>query len=360
MEEISPSSQFVLPCGARIRANGPTAQAIKVAVIGATTKASNRGKHRPTTGGLPNLFCLRISRVMTSSLIRLHQFHRVIQSTDWSRKAQLAGRSVEDLRVHELCFRGMNEFSLRMLSEGRFQSIVWTRNTAESVLVTQLLKSIREMKADVDAVALECIKEQGLPVPDKHKQAASFMEPLVDVLLKEIKSRVPAAAASSSADFEELIRAKAKLAQAGLALTPRKPAAPSQASESPSKPGKSQGLPIDNQRGTKRKAEEQDPSSQVRKLLSGKPVTSLKDNRRKSVSNEHVESWMQTSKQQYKGKFRELNKHVNFVVKLLSENADRNEILEAAIKFGLDGKFAARLNISSLSKCIAVAKYQAA
>ena len=258
----------------------------------------------------------------------------------------------------------MSEFSLRMPSEGRFQSIVWTRNTAESVLVTQLLKGIREMKADVDAVALECIKEQGLPVPDKHKQAASFMEPLVDVLLKEIKNRVPTAAASSSADSEELIRAKAKLAQAGLALTLRKPAAPSQASESPSKPDQSQGLPIDNQRGTKRKAEEQvkdpDPSSQVRKLLSGKPVTSLKDNRPKSVSSEHVESWIHTFKQQYKGKFRELNKHVNFVVKLLSENADRKEILEAAIKFGLDRKFAARLNVSSLSKCIAVAKYQAA
>ena len=290
-----------------------------------------------------------------------HQFHRVIQSTDWSRKAQLAGRSIEDLRVHEICFRGTSEFSLRMLSEGRFQSIVWTRNTAESVLVTQLLKSIREMKADVDAVALECIKEQGLPVPDKHKQAASFMEPL---LLKEIKNRVSTAAASSSADSEELIRAKAKLAQAGLALTPRKPAAPSQASESPSKPDQSQGLPIDNQRGAKRKAEEQvknpDPSSQVRKLLSGKPVTSLKDNRPKSVSSEHVESWIHTFKQKYKGKFRELNKHVNFVVKLLSENADRKEILEAAIKFGLDRKFAARLNVSSLSKCIAVAKCQAA
>ena len=73
--------------------------------------------------------------------------------------------------LHEFCFRGMNEFSsLRMLSEGRFQSIVWTRNIAESVLVTQLLKGIREMKADVDAVALECIKEQGLPVPDKHNR----------------------------------------------------------------------------------------------------------------------------------------------------------------------------------------------
>ena len=70
-----------------------------------------------------------------------HQFHRVIQSTDWSRKAQLAGRSIEDLRVHEICFRGMSEFSLRMLSEGRFQSIVWTRNTAESVWLLSCLKA---------------------------------------------------------------------------------------------------------------------------------------------------------------------------------------------------------------------------
>ena len=108
---------------------------------------------------------------------------------------------------------------------------MWTRNTAERVLVTQLLKGIREMNADVDAVALECIKVQGWPVLDKHKQAASFMEPLVDVLLKEIKGRDLAAAASFSADSEELIRAKTKLAQAGLALTPRKPAAPSQVSE---------------------------------------------------------------------------------------------------------------------------------
>ena len=72
-----------------------------------------------------------------------HQFHRVLQSTDWSRKAQIAGRPVDDLRVFELCFRGLSEFSLRMLSEGRFQSIVWTRNSAQSLLVTQLLKRTR-------------------------------------------------------------------------------------------------------------------------------------------------------------------------------------------------------------------------
>ena len=119
---------------------------------------------------------------------------------------------MDDLRVYELCSRRLSEFSLRMLSEGRFQSIVWTRNSAESVLVTQLLKGIREMKADIDLVAVERVNEQGLPVPDKHKQAAPFKQPLVDVLLKEVKSRVPVPAASSSADSEEPIRAKAKLA----------------------------------------------------------------------------------------------------------------------------------------------------
>ena len=96
----------------------------------------------------------------------------------------------------------MSEFSLRMLSEGRFQSIVWKRNTAESALVTQLLKGIREMKVDVDSVALECLKERSFPVPDKHKQAAAFMQPLIDLLLKKIKSHVPSVAASSSDDDE--------------------------------------------------------------------------------------------------------------------------------------------------------------
>ena len=42
-----------------------------------------------------------------------------------------------------------------MLSEGCFQPIVWTRNSTEDVLVTPLLKGIREMKADVDLVAFD-------------------------------------------------------------------------------------------------------------------------------------------------------------------------------------------------------------
>ena len=32
------------------------------------------------------------------------------------------------------------------------------------------------MKADIDLVALECLKEQSLPVSDTHKQASAFMQ----------------------------------------------------------------------------------------------------------------------------------------------------------------------------------------
>ena len=49
----------------------------------------------------------------------------------------------------------MSEFSLRMLSEGKFPSVVWTRHSAEGVLVTQLFQGLREAKIDIDSVAVE-------------------------------------------------------------------------------------------------------------------------------------------------------------------------------------------------------------
>ena len=61
-----------------------------------------------------------------------------------------------------------------------------------------------------------------------------------------------------------------------------------------------------------------------------------------------------------KGQWRELNKHVNHVVKLLTEISDKSAMVEAATKFGLDSKFATRMTVNNLFKCIAVAKHQAA
>ena len=213
-----------------------------------------------------------------------------------------------------------------MLSEGRFQSIVWTRNSAESVLVTQLLKGIREMKPDIDLVALECLEEKSLPVP-------------VTSTNKRLHSCNHWSTLFSKRSRAECCQLQHRLRRLGLKscfeprpssrrlVSPSLPVSPLEMLSRPvpvvvqKKPGSSGALPVEGQRGKKRKAEPEDSSSQVRKLLTGRAINTLKNNRPKSVSTEHVEAWMQEFKQQYKGKFRELNKHVNFVVKLLTENA---------------------------------------
>ena len=70
-----------------------------------------------------------------------HQFHRTVQPTAWSRKAGIAGRQVDDLKLHELSYHGIQEYSLRLLSEGRFQGLVYTQNVAETIFAQALLKA---------------------------------------------------------------------------------------------------------------------------------------------------------------------------------------------------------------------------
>ena len=66
------------------------------------------------------------------------------------RKSGLAGRDITDIRAYELSHRGLGDFSFRLLSEGRHQSIVWARSGSESVLMTALLKKIRESNVSID------------------------------------------------------------------------------------------------------------------------------------------------------------------------------------------------------------------
>ena len=82
-----------------------------------------------------------------------HILHRCVQATEWSRKTGIAGRDVADIRAFELSHRGLGDFSFRLLSEGRRQSIVWARSGSESVLLTALLKKIRESRISIDDAA---------------------------------------------------------------------------------------------------------------------------------------------------------------------------------------------------------------
>ena len=216
-----------------------------------------------------------------------------MQATEWSRKTNLAGRPVEDVRLHEFCLQGMGEFSLRMLSEGSFQSLAWTRTAAEGVLTTQNLKALRYAKIDIDAVAQKCLQSKKMPVADKHKQAKQFMAPLVEEIMQQVRTFVPVEASTN--DQEELTRAKAKLAMASITLTPRRPASPPQDEDQPEPSSSHKDLLLAQgsqnnsaSDGKRRKAAvlDVDPADEVKQLLSGKPVTSLKDSRPKAVSSD--------------------------------------------------------------------------
>ena len=145
-----------------------------------------------------------------------HVLHRCVQATEWSRKTGLAGRDVADIRAYELSHRGFADFSFRLLSEGRHQSIVWARSGSESVLLTALLKKIRESGISIDEAAQAC---HTAATPDKHKEAMRFMEPLAQELLKCLEAKAPI----KNRDVEdELAKAKAKMAEHGITMSPVK------------------------------------------------------------------------------------------------------------------------------------------
>ena len=183
-----------------------------------------------------------------SNSVSNKKFFRNIQSTPWSTKSGLAGKDIADLRLTELTRKGLDDFSLRCLSNGEFQSLVFVRSISEAVFVSNLLRHIRQDRIDLDAVAANM---HGPAPPDKHKESARFMQPLLGEVVSTIKSHAPAPAASSSQSPEsaELAKAKRKLQEAGIALTPEKK--PRAAQNSPSSTGPS--LPT---KGTKTPAEE--------------------------------------------------------------------------------------------------------
>ena len=99
-----------MPCGLHV--SGPTAPDIKVTAIGTKGSSSSIGSNdtTPTVSAAKPVIPANFKsddKFFDSTAVGSgnHQFHRVVQSTDWSRKAQIAGRPEDDLQAYELCFR---------------------------------------------------------------------------------------------------------------------------------------------------------------------------------------------------------------------------------------------------------------
>ncbi|CAE7851959.1 unnamed protein product [Symbiodinium necroappetens] len=177
-----------------------------------------------------------------------------------------------------------------------------------------------------------------------------FMEPLAQELMNCIAAKVPVQNSDAS---EELAKAKAKLAQHGIEMSPLKRKSESEPSSS-------------DQQGKRAKPPmpvvdvESKPLSDVEKLLA-EPKRML-DSRPKGATDDHVTDWLNTfkTKPEFKGKHAKLVKYVKIVQDLLKTGTAKDEIVSAAVRFGLDAKLASRLSLKNLSATIAVAQLEAA
>ena len=169
-----------------------------------------------------------------SNLVHGYPLFRTIQPTAWTRKKGIHGLDPLEIPVHQLCRYGLQEFSLRPLSAGRFVGLVCTRSVAESVFTAQLLKSLRENAIDVDIIA-DHLHQTASPTqstPSKNDQPVEFIAPVIQAVVTKLKALQPQKTESQAIRRVQALEAQLKAAQdqlaaAGLAEeTQRPPSSP--------------------------------------------------------------------------------------------------------------------------------------
>ena len=171
---------------------------------------------------------------------------RTIQPTQWSRKYNLAGQPVLDIFPWQLSRFGLQDHSLRTLSQGRYTGIVTTRSIAEAVFTSQLLPEMRAHNLDIDSIAEYLHQQADQSIPNKTTEAKQFTQPLISRIIDFLRGLTPPAGEGTALrklqlqtdrlqqQESELQRARDKLKTHGIALTPTKPGthpAPSSASQ---------------------------------------------------------------------------------------------------------------------------------
>ena len=142
-----------------------------------------------------------------------------------------------DIFPWQLSRFGLQDPSLRTLSQGRYTGIVTTRSIAEAVFTSQLLTEIRAHNLDIDNIAEYLHQQAHQPVPNKTTDAKQFMQPLISRLTDFLRGLTPPAGEGTALrklqqqtdrlhqQESELQRARDKLKNHGIALTPAKPGA---------------------------------------------------------------------------------------------------------------------------------------
>ena len=204
----------------------------------------------PNIPNLPDTWTPSDTHLDTNT-VHGHTLFRTIQPTQWSRKYNLAGQQVLDIFPWQLSRFGLQDHSLRILSQGRYTGIVTTRSIAEAVFTSQLLPEMRAHNLDIDNIAEYLHQQADQSIPNKTTEAKQFMQPLISRIIDFLRGLTPPAGEGTALrklqlqtdrlqqQESELQRARDKLKNHGIALTPTKPGphpAPSSATHPPHLP----------------------------------------------------------------------------------------------------------------------------
>ena len=136
---------------------------------------------------VPDDFCQTNDYLDTREVYGL-KFPKKIQPSSWAVKHQLAGREVTSIQLHEICWQGWNNYSLRALAQGRYVSVNFARSIKEATFISFMLQKIRESKLDLDEIAHAFCAQSGTTVdvsePEAHQKSVRmrhFCTHLVDV-----------------------------------------------------------------------------------------------------------------------------------------------------------------------------------
>ena len=203
-------------------------------VAASTAPRSNPPEHKsPARAPVPSTF-KEDEEHYDANLVFKSTLRKTVEPSAWSRAQGLAGMDIRDVTVAHLSRRGMEEYGLRPLSHGRFTGIILTRNVAETVLLSQIQKRLREDNIDVDATSEAIYKFEDLKPPDKVKEATNFVTPLVEEIFLAMKpwTQVKNYGKNSEQDNqvaqrmqeleEEAAKYKQRLKSAGMEITPTK------------------------------------------------------------------------------------------------------------------------------------------
>eukprot|EP00439_Symbiodinium_sp_Y106_P010418 s2390_g1.t1 len=284
-----------------------------------------------------------------------------VDASYWQQLAEIhcfSARDVMDIRAHELMFHGVEEWSLRLLSHGRPDSVIPTRSVAESILGSHILSVVRKQHYDIDGTA-EAIWRHVHPdkePPSKNSDSTQLFQPMIDMMLASIASFAPTQ--QSSAASQNLIKLETELEKRSSNFV-------SKIEQDDSPLTKLDAIPAGTFSSNAKKLQGQSiPAVQTWCKTFKKTLGATKFAEFEELTEEIASQIDDANNKLTKDKSRELA--IKFGLPIASQIDDANNKLtkdksrELAIKFGLPMSAVNKMGVKSLASVIALASVLAA